>query len=258
MVDHQFADAGLAALYDRFHPWESRGDVSFYLPHVLAARSVLDIGCGTGLLLHRARDAGHTGRLCGLDPATGMLERARRRSDVEWVQGDLETVDWRGEFELAVMTGHAFQVLVADEQLRAALAAVRQLLTEDGRFAFETRNPAARAWERWTPENSSTTRAADGTPVRMEHRVLSPAPGEPLDRTVTFSTTFSGPDGRAEERSRSTLRFLDAPELDAFLAEAGLEVVERFGDWDGSPFDPEHSPEIIVFARRGERAPSRP
>ncbi|UED87231.1 class I SAM-dependent DNA methyltransferase [Streptomyces profundus] len=253
MADHQFADADLAALYDRFHPWESRGDSPFYLPRVLAARAVLDIGCGTGMLLHRARDAGHTGRLCGLDPAVGMLEQARRRTDVEWVQGDLETVDWHGEFDLAVMTGHAFQVLVDDEELRAALAAVRQLLTRDGRFAFETRNPAVRVWERWTPENGASTRAPDGALVRMEHRVLSPAPGEALAGTVTFSTTFSSPDWPRDDESSSTLRFLDVSELDAFLAEAGLEVAERYGDWDGNPFDPEHSPEIIVFARRSER-----
>ncbi|MFI1396091.1 hypothetical protein [Streptomyces sp. NPDC020681] len=36
------------------------------------------------------------------------------------------------------MTGHAFQVLVEDDELRTALAAVRSALTGEGRFAFET------------------------------------------------------------------------------------------------------------------------
>ncbi len=40
-----------------------------------------------------------------------MLDQARRRSDVEWVLGDLATAQWDREFDLAVMTGHAFQVL---------------------------------------------------------------------------------------------------------------------------------------------------
>ncbi|MEK8169819.1 winged helix-turn-helix transcriptional regulator [Streptomyces sp. M19] len=54
-------------------------DFTFYLPLVMSARSVLDVGCGTGALLRGARENGHTGRLCGLDPAVGMLEVARTR-----------------------------------------------------------------------------------------------------------------------------------------------------------------------------------
>jgi len=49
----------------------------------------LDVGCGTGALLHQARESSHCGRLCGLDPADGMLKQARARSDIEWVLGDL-------------------------------------------------------------------------------------------------------------------------------------------------------------------------
>ena len=72
----------LAELYDVFNPWGPGDD--FYLGLVMAAQAVLDVGCGTGGLLRRAREAGHTGRLCGLDPDEAMLSRARRRPDVEW------------------------------------------------------------------------------------------------------------------------------------------------------------------------------
>lgn len=76
MVDHQFVDAGLAGWYDLLNGSEGRADFAFYLPLVMAAGDVLDVGCGTGALLHFARKAGHTGRLCGLDPASGMLAQA--------------------------------------------------------------------------------------------------------------------------------------------------------------------------------------
>jgi SAM-dependent methyltransferase len=82
MVDRLFADPYLAGVYDAWHPREVREDYDFYLPLIKAAGDVLDVGCGTGTLLTEARDAGHTGRLCGLDPALGMLDRARMRSDV--------------------------------------------------------------------------------------------------------------------------------------------------------------------------------
>jgi ubiquinone/menaquinone biosynthesis C-methylase UbiE len=117
MVDHLFSDAGLAALYDSWCPRPERTDFDFYMPMVMAAKSVLDVGCGTGAMLHEAREAGHAGRLCGLDPAAGMLAQARKRSDVEWICGDLASANWVGEFDLAVMTGHAFQVLVEDHHI---------------------------------------------------------------------------------------------------------------------------------------------
>lgn len=147
MVDHAFSDAELAEVYDSLHPAHSRADLGFYLPLVLEASAVLDVGCGTGALLHRAREAGHSGRLCGLDPADGMLARARNRTDIEWAPGDLSSASWEHEFDLVVMTGHALQVFLTDRDLADALTTIRRVLISGGRFACETRNPAARAWE---------------------------------------------------------------------------------------------------------------
>ena len=75
---------------------------------------VLDVGCGTGALLSLSHDRGHQGRLVGLDPATGMLDQARKQQGVEWLQGDINTVRFDSQFDLIVMSGHAFQVLVGD------------------------------------------------------------------------------------------------------------------------------------------------
>lgn len=212
----------------------------------MSAAAVLDVGCGTGAPLHGARWAGHTGRLCGLDPADGMLAEARKRSDIEWVLGDLADVGWQREFDLVVMTGHAFQVFVTDDELRTSLAAIRSALTEDGHFAFETRNPSVRAWEQWTPDNAAEITDAAGAVVRMAHEVETPVEGD----VVRFTTTFTSPSWQRPQVSRSTLRFLDADSLSSFLSGAGLVIEEQFGDWAGQPLTGT-SPEIITIARRG-------
>lgn len=245
VVDRQFSETDLARLYDGFHPWGRRDDFDFYLPLLMASDAVLDVGCGTGLLLRGARQAGHRGRLCGLDPAGAMLEVARQRSDVEWVHGDLASVAWDRQFDLVVMTGHAFQVLVSDDDVRRSLLAIRSALTGDGRFAFETRNPLAREWERWTPDRGIEITDDDGVVVRMAHRVEA-VEGD----LVRFSTTFSSPAWARPQVSRSTLRFLGPGPLSSFLSGAGLAVEEQFGDWARNP-PTATSPEIITVSRRG-------
>ncbi len=245
MVDRLFAEPRLAVLYDLFCPWDPRGDFGFYLPLVLGADSVLDVGCGTGMLLRRARAAGHSGRLCGLDPAAAMLEVARAAADIEWVAGDLSAARWDREFGLAVMTGHAFQVLISDDELRMALATVHAALVPGGRFAFETRNPLARGWEEWVPANAVVVTDGSGAVIRQEHQVDLPVHGD----LVSFTATYSSPAWEQPERSRSTLRFLGADALASFLAEAGLEIEEQYGDWDRSPLR-QASPEIITIASR--------
>ncbi|MFF6993407.1 class I SAM-dependent methyltransferase [Streptomyces sp. NPDC008313] len=251
MVDRSFGDASLAPLYDPLNPWGPGDD--FCLDLVMSARSVLDVGCGTGRLLARARQDGHRGRLCGLDPAAAMLVRARQaRDDVEWMLGDLASARWAGEFDLVVMTGHAFQTLTGDDELRSCLTAVREALTDDGRFLFETRNPAARAWENWTGVREVTD--ADGGAVRVRYEVEEPVAGE----RVTFTETFEHPGWEGTRVSRSTLRFLGPGVLDGFLAESGLTVRKRFGDWGREPFAPAPgtdgpaSPEIITIAGRAD------
>jgi hypothetical protein len=139
------------------------------------------------------------------------------------------------------MTGHAFQVWVGDDELRVSFAAIHTALADGGRFAFETRNPLARAWERW-----SATEIVDakGATIRMSYRVDEPVDGD----VVRFGHTFSSPSWPEPQTSRSALRFLDVDSLSAFLTGADLQVEEQFGDWDRSPLTAA-SPEMITVAR---------
>lgn len=205
--------------------------------------SVLDVGCGTGALLHRARDAGHVGRLCGLDPDAASLDIARRRSDIEWTIGVAASITWDNEFDVATMTGHAFQVLLTDEDVRTSLGAIHRALVDGGRFAFETRNPVARAWERWTPAHAKDFVDARGRPVRVSHEVVSV-----LGDLVMLTETTSEPGGRQLRADRASLRFLDVDTLASFLADAGFAIDAQYGDWDRRPLAPD-SPEIITVAR---------
>lgn len=235
-----YSDDEAAALYDVLNPW--RADYDFYLPLVMDAASVLDVGCGTGTLLHRAREMGHTGRLCGIDPNRAMLARARRRSGIEWLEATATAMAWHRQFDLAVMTGHAFQCLVSDDALRDSLAEIGRALVPGGRFAFETRNPRARAWEGWTPAHATDVVDPAGRLIRVWHEVESVA-GD----IVTFTETTSDLDGAALRVERASLRFLDAGTLVGFLTDAGFAIEAQYGSWPREPIDPVIS-EIVTIA----------
>jgi SAM-dependent methyltransferase len=236
-----YTDAETAALYDVLNTWAPCDD--FYLDLVRRAASVLDVGCGTGQILRRARETGHAGRLCGVDPDPAMLGVAAQRADVEWLRATAAAMTFDREFELAIMSGHAFQVLVSDDETRASLRAVHAALVDGGRFAFETRNPSAKAWERWHGMELEAVDAA-GRELLVRYDVES-VDGE----LVTFTETTCTRDGTILRVDRSTLRFLDADGLDRLLADAGFVVDERYGGWARQPFA-ESSDEIVTIAAR--------
>ncbi|WP_020659873.1 class I SAM-dependent methyltransferase [Amycolatopsis benzoatilytica] len=243
----EFSEDDAAAVYDVTNPWRAEPGTSdaFYTGHAMAAGSVLDVGCGTGQMLHLLRRQGHHGRLAGIDPDRAALRRARRRTDVEWVEGPAADIPWRGEFELATMANNAFQCLVTDGDIAASLTAVRAALAAGGRFVFETRNPQARAWEAWA--------AAEPVPFEYDGRSLATwwEVESAEDGVVTFTETVGELDRTTPLRAdRATLRFLDVDPLNAALRRAGFAVEHQYGDFSGGPLT-ETSQSIVTVARAG-------
>lgn len=243
LLDAIYDDPRLVALYDVLNP--PGADTEFYARLAGSrSRSIVDIGCGTGAVALRLAAAGH--RVTGLDPARAMLDAARERDIgglVAWHQGDARSWPTSEVFDLAVMTGHMFQVLLADVDIDSALREARCHLRPGGTLAFETRNPAVRPWESWVPGVSRrVVRGTDGAEVVVEHRVLD-VTGE----LVRFETAFQFADVDESIRSRSTLRFVSRDGLQDHLVRAGFDRITFYGDWDrGSVTD--RSPELIAVA----------
>ena len=238
MADAHYELSELAALYDIDNGWSA--DRSFYRD--LAGKTpcrVLEIGCGTGLIARAMAERGH--RVTGVDPAQAMLDTGRNApfgERIDWVRATAQDFAVDRRFDLAFMTGHAFQVLLTDEDIAQSLTNIRLHLAPGGVFAFESRNPAL-AWERIF-DGAAGLETSDGL-VPVEWKVLWRR-GD----LVRFDTHYHLPDGI--RTSESTLRFLSLEQLAAFLQDAGFEIRSVHGDWDRSAFDPANSREIIILA----------
>jgi demethylmenaquinone methyltransferase/2-methoxy-6-polyprenyl-1,4-benzoquinol methylase len=93
---------------------------------------VLDAACGTGDLAIADKKAGAS-RVTGLDFSEKMLERARRKAQLEWVQGDMLALPFADATFDAVTVGFGVRN-VADLEL--GLRELRRVVRPGGRVAI--------------------------------------------------------------------------------------------------------------------------
>jgi SAM-dependent methyltransferase len=239
-----YTDPRLVALYDTLNP--SAADTAFYLALAAGSKRVIDLGCGTGLLACELASRGH--RVIAIDPASEMLHVARHRPNgdgVEWVEGDAGVLALLPPADLLVMTGHVAQVFIDDTAFVNTLRAARHALREGGTLAFESRNPAARAWESWTPAQSRRRIVVAGIgEVEVWQDDVSGRP----ESGIRFNTYYRFEATGETLTSTSELRFRTQHELTAQLESAGFRDLMWQGDWDGAAVSAA-SRELIVIAR---------
>jgi SAM-dependent methyltransferase len=245
MVDAIFEHPRLVAVYDALDPDRSDLDVYAAIVHEFGARSVLDVGCGTGTfaLLLASRGV----QVTGVDPAGGSLAYARRRAGadrVTWIHGDATALPGMG-VDLATMTGNVAQAITDPLDWDATLRGVHRALRRGGRLVVESRDPARRQWRTWN--RADTYRVAEIAGVgRVECWEELSDVSLPL---VSFRTTWIfGSDG-AVLTSDSTLRFRERAEIESDLIRHGF-VVDQVRDAPDRP-----GREFVFVARRGSAPP---
>lgn len=231
MPDAVFGEPRLAAVYDVLDAGphgDARSDLEVYERIVvdeLGARSVLDIGCGTGTfaLMLAARGLDVT----GVDPAAASVDVARAKPGadaVRWVVGiaDAETTGDAGSVDAVTMTANVAQVFLDDLDWHAVLAAARRALRPGGTLVFEARRPERRAWEGWTREATRQVVEVPHEGAVEEWVDVTDVDGQ----LVTFeSPTIFHRDGVRID-STTTLRFRSREAIERSLAVTGFELLD--------------------------------
>jgi SAM-dependent methyltransferase len=242
VIDDPYRDADLVGLYDLDNPGGE--DHAFFraLADEIDAHSIIDLGCGTGLLTRSLARAGRT--VIGVDPSRTMLDHARRQPGgeaVTWIHGDASALAPTGTADLALCTGNAI-MHVSPEELPSTLTSLAAVLRCGGIVSFESRNPACRGWEQWTPEATCSERVTPAGQLREWLDVTDVREGR-----VVFDAHNVFPDG--EDRVyTSILFFRSAEEFQRELEVAGFTDIMWTGDWHGAPV--EETSRILVFRAR--------
>lgn len=234
-------------------------DGPFYRSLLTEPGSVLDLACGTGRIGLLLAQDGHD--VVGVDSAPSMIERAEAKAafllgDAEeetvgraaFQVGDVTSLNLRRKFDLVVLGGNALQAFLADAERDAVLATVWRHLAPEGHFAFAVRFPhaselatrydSAVPWFAYTDADARTVYVS-GT----QHY-------HPVAQVMHHVTYRVLEDGTAVEApTHLALRYSFPQELESALRAARLEVVERFGDFDGSPLG-EGSSAMVYVCRR--------
>jgi SAM-dependent methyltransferase len=213
----------------------------------------LEMMCGTGRISIALLRQGIA--VEGLDYSRAMLDVFRSRAAQAGVQAVLYHADAR-DFELNKAYGlifiafHSIAEVVDNEDKLRVFRQVRRHLAEEGVFWISAHNPPARR------------QGLDGRLVDMGHHRL-PATGEdlhvtgryhldPSSRIVTGSQSYVFSNGEKQLRHIDLpVRFhlIDPGMLEALLAEAGLVVTERRGNYDGAIYSPKTSPFFLACCK---------
>ncbi|MER8025891.1 class I SAM-dependent methyltransferase [Glutamicibacter protophormiae] len=235
-------DLRLVELYDDANP--DGPDHEFYrlLADEKNARSILDVGCGTGILTATFVRPGRT--VVGIDPSRNMINYAAERVDgraVRWILGDSRDIPHEA-FDYAVMTGNVAQH-IPDGDWERTLKDINTALRDRGVLAFESRNPNTRAWENWAAEDPRIRDTMSG-PVREWTEASETAPGQVR---LTSHNLFMASGHHVVEQL--VLAFRDRQVIQQQLADAGFVVDGVWSDWNRTPCT-DDSPLMVFEAHR--------
>lgn len=280
------AYTGFAALYDTFMDNVPYGEWSRYLIGLLREYGVdgglvCELGCGTGSITRRLRDAGYD--MIGIDLSEDMLEVAREReltaagcvereggaglqgeetggkeqrdtagekrsSDILYLNQDMREFELYGTVAAIVSLCDSMNYITEETQLRKVFELVNNYLDPGGIFIFDMNTI-----HKYRDLIGDTTIAENREECSLiwENAYQEETGLNQYDITIFRRVEFEDGDGEElYERIREThLQRAYAPEtIVRLLGEAGLEFVAMYGACTHGPVT-EHTERIYFIAR---------
>ena len=206
-----------------------------------AARSGLDIGCGSGRFTRDVRRAGY--EMTGLDVSPEMLAKAEQlareeKISLRWLQGDICRFRTPEKFDFAIAVNDCFNY-ISKEKLPAAFGNVRSALHKNGAFLFDVSSP------RKFREKIADTVCADDR-EDITYLSFNSMDGDRVTMDVTLFVRR--PDGAFDRLDERHVQYVHEPAcLAELLQKSGFELLKEEGLYGE---DERTSDRICFLARR--------
>jgi SAM-dependent methyltransferase len=198
----------------------------------------LDLACGTGRHAIALNDSFYG--VAGLDLSLPLLRAARRRVTKPrpgYARGDMRALPYQtGVFGSVVNFFTSFGYFEDPKDDLMVLEEVRRVLVPGGVFLSDLLN-AERVLSALVHYEEKTI-AGERVCIRRRY--------DPVRKRLEKEITME-PDG-VPRTYRESVRVYREDELRILHQEAGFLVLESFGDFDGTPYQPRRSPRLILMA----------
>jgi len=210
------------------------GDLEFYVEEARRAGSpILELACGTGRLAIPIANAGL--EIVGVDLSESMLARAREKSDLpQWIQADCKSLDLKRKFRLIMLPFNSLLLFHTRPDFEAICATVKRHLEPGGMFLLDIFNPNLRLLTRGPDDRRVGFEFEDprgAGPVRVEEVSRYDAQTQINHIDWTFCL------GARREPAELQMRCYFPQEIDALLHYNGLQIVDKYGDFQRNPFE---------------------
>jgi SAM-dependent methyltransferase len=238
-----YFDEPVAARYDAssaamFAP-EVVGPAVDFLADLAGSGRALELGIGTGRIALPLSARGVP--VHGIDLSAAMIARLRAKPGADAIGttvGDFATTRVEGSFALAYLVFNTISNLTSQAQQVACFANVAAHLEAGGRFVIEVGTPSLR---RLAAGETMAVFAAEEDHWGIDEYDVA--------NQGLVSHHFSRREDGRFERSSIPFRYTWPAELDLMAQLAGMELRERWADWDRSPLTGESRKHVSVWQK---------
>ena len=224
--------------YDERHDPGTTDDAVELLADLAGSGRILELAVGTGRIALPLAQRGFD--IHGIEGSREMAEKLRQKPDGDSIPvsiGDYADVDVEGCFDLVFLVFNTlFNLQTQEDQIRC-FANVSRHLSDRGVFLVETFVP-------------DLTQFEDGQYCRTKElgfdtAWLDTAIHDPVGQRIEYQRVHISKDGI--RKNPLVMRYAWPAEIDLMARLAGLQLKDRWGDWNRSPFTAGSEMHVSVY-----------